>query len=963
MSLDHPDAPRSGRWATLERLYHEALTLDVGLRKAFLIAGCAGDDALLAEVESLLAHDGGAAFLETPAPMVDEPSGLSPGTVIGSYEVVESIGEGGIGEVYRARDHKLERDVAIKIIPLAFSAEPDRLARFEREARMLAALNHPHIGAIYGVEEFAGGEALVLEFVEGETLAHMLGKERRRGGGLPLHDVILIAKQIATALEAAHDRGIVHRDLKPANIKIAPGRHVKVLDFGLAKAADAVRVDGAADVSLAGDGLSAGLILGTAAYMSPEQARGQATDKRTDIWAFGCVVYELLTGRRAFAGETMSDTIASVLTGEPDWTALPAATPPGVMQLLQRCLTKDPFHRLRDIGDARIALETNEHAARPTPPGGHSRWWPGRLVTAAVLTAVVVGVMGLWGVLRSPSTTPAPPQVVRFSVMPPPGTRFLHTVATTFPALSPDGTQLALIALTPPRSTAIWLRPIAGLDARLLPGTEGASSMFWSPDGREIAFFSGDQLKRISVAGGAAIMICRVPAAPSNGTWSSDGTILFASLVGDGIFRVSSAGGTPASIVTPDASLDEQVVWPSFLPDGKRFLYLSQRANSTGYIMLSEPGGRAPRPVTAAISNVQWIEPGYLVFAQEGVLVAQRFEDASGQISGPPIPIAERVDLFLSTGRALFTASRTGTIAYDSFANVARLEWIDRKGRELGTVAGAGNYLTVRLSRDDRTALFQRTKASTGTWDVYTADLTRGVETQVTLDPGSEAYPVWMPDERDILFGDGRNGGTLNLALKHFDSGIEDRLLPAGPQRRPMDVRGDTVLYTERSLEGTLDVWRFELSNPEGRTRLFGSPAHEADPRFSPDGRAMTFTSDVAGRFEVWIAPFPPTGGRVQVSSAGIYPGVDLQQGARWSRDGREILYVAADRRLMSVPVRTTPRIEVGTPVPLFETGARAWEDFAVSGDGQRFLAVVPQALAGEQPLTVIVNWTADSKP
>jgi len=252
----------------------------------------------------------------------------------------------------------------------------------------------------------------VLEFVEGETLAHMLGKERRRGGGLPLHDVILIAKQIATALEAAHERGIVHRDLKPANIKIAPGGQVKVLDFGLAKAADAVRVDGAADVSLAGDGLSAGLILGTAAYMSPEQARGQATDKRTDIWAFGCVVYELLTGRRAFAGETTSDTIASVLTGEPDWTALPAATPPGVMQLLQRCLTKDPFHRLRDIGDARIALETSEHAARPTPPGGHSRWWPGRLVTAAVLMAVVVGVMGLWGVLRSPSTTPAPPQVV-----------------------------------------------------------------------------------------------------------------------------------------------------------------------------------------------------------------------------------------------------------------------------------------------------------------------------------------------------------------------------------------------------------------------------------------------------------------------------------------------------------------------------------------------------------------------
>ncbi len=957
MSSDSPDATRSPRWLEIERLYHEALALEDAARQPFLLARCAGDDALLGEMQSLLAHDGGAAFLENPAVMGRATPRLPKGTVIGPYEVAEPIGEGGMGEVYRAHDRKLQRDVAIKIIPAAFSADPDRLARFEREARVLAAVNHPHIGAIYGVEEFGGALALVLEFVEGETLAEMLDTDRRLHGQLAIPTVVALARQLATALEAAHERGIVHRDLKPANIKMTPEGKIKVLDFGLAKAGGTERPVAAADLSSATDGLTAGLILGTAAYMSPEQARGQTTDKRTDIWAFGCVVYELLSGRAAFAGDTISDTIACVITGEPDWTLLPAATPPALLQLLNRCLTKDPFHRLRDIGDARIALEAVDDDAGPAPDSTRrSSRRLERLAAAAVGIAFLAIAVAVWGWVRSPAS--APPHVVRFSLLPPPGTRFLHTVATTFPALSPDGTQLALLALAPPRSTAIWLRPIAGLEARLLPGTEGASSMFWSPDGREIAFFAGGQLKRINIAGGAAIVICRVPAAPSNGTWSSDGTILFASLVGDGIFRVSSAGGTPASIVTPDASRDEQVVWPAFLPDGKRFLYLSQRANSTGYIMLSEPG-RVPRPLIAAISNVQWIEPGYLVFAQEGVLVAQRFDDASGQISGPPIPIADRVDLFLSSGRALFTASRSGTIAYDSFANVARLAWIDRQGHELASVADPGDYLTVRLSRDDRTALFQRTRAGIGTWDVYTADLIRRVETRVTSDPGSEAYAVWMADDRDILFGDGRNGGTLNLARKHFDSGIEDRLLPAGPQRRPMDVHGDTVLYTERSLEGTLDVWKFELSNPEGRTRLFGSSANEADPRFSPDGRAMTFTSDVSGRFEVYVAPFPPSGGKLQVS-AGIYPGVDLQQGARWSRDGRELLYVAADRWLMSVPVRTGPRIEVGIPSPLFDTGARAWEDFAISSDGQRFLAVVPQALAGEQPLTVIVNWTAD---
>jgi len=958
VSSQDADRARPARWRAIDRIYHDALALDGAEREAFLTSACAGDAALLADVQSLIEHDGEAAFLDTPAMITRGTSGLPAETVIGPYVVEEQIGAGGMGEVYRARDRKLQRDVAIKIIPQVFSADGDRLARFEREARILGSLNHPHIGAIYGVEEFADAQALVLEFVPGETLAQVLTVRRRARGGLPAAQVIVIARQIAAALEAAHERGIVHRDLKPANIKVTPSGQVKVLDFGLAKpaAAGPLFAD-AGDVSDAG--LTAGLIVGTAAYMSPEQARGQPADKRTDIWAFGCVVYELLTGRAAFAGDTIPDTIAKVLTGEPDWTALPPTTPGPLTQLLEQCLAKNPSHRLRDIGDAQFALDSSSEAVPRSHPARRSRWSPARAIAAVVLAVAVLasGFAAGWR-SRSPAIPLAP--VVRFSVLPPPGHRFVHTVATNFPALSPDGTQLAFIAVAPPRPPAIWLRPLGAVDARLMPGTEGASSMFWSADGRAIAFFAGGQLKRIDIAGDAAVVICRVPAAPSFGTWSADGTILFASLIGDGIFSVPSAGGTPQSIVAPDPAVNEQVVWPFFLPDGKRFLYLSQRSNSTGFIMLGERG-RASSPVVAALSNAQWVDPDYLIYAQEGVLVAQRFDEATARVAGPPIPIADSVNLFLSTGRALFTASRTGTIAYHSAANVARLAWIDRLGREVGTVAGAGDYLTVRLSPDGTTALFQRTRPGIGTWDLYTADLLRNVEARVTSDQGSEAYPLWMPDGRGILFADGRNGGTLNLARKNFDTGAEDQLLPPGPQRRPMDIFGDTLLYTERSIEGTLDIWRMSLSGPVNRSRLFGSTSNEAEPRFSPDGRAMTFTSDESGRYEVYVAPFPPRGGKRQVS-AGIYPGVDLQQGARWSPDGRQLFYVAADRRLMSVAVRTTPHIELGNPLALFETEPRGWENFAVSPDGMRFLAVVPQTLAGEQPLSVVVNWTADAK-
>jgi len=539
---------------------------------------------------------------------------------------------------------------------------------------------------------------------------------------------------------------------------------------------------------------------------------------------------------------------------------------------------------------------------------------------------------------------------------------FFHNVATTFLALSPDGSQLAFVAYAPPGPLHVWLRPISGLEARVVPGTEGALSVFWSPDGRSLAFFAGGKLKRIDLPGGAAVPVCDVPALSAFGTWSTDGTILFASFVGDAIFSVSSAGGSPEAIVRPDRARGERVVWPSFLPDGKRFLYLSQLPNITGQLMLGARG-RAPRPIASAVSNVQWVDPDYLVFAQEGVLVAQRFDQATERIVGAPVSIAEPVDRFLTSGRAMFTTSRNGAIAYHSSANVARLIWVDRSGKEVGAVGAPGNYLNVRLSPDGGSVAFDRTKPGIGTWDLWTIDLARGVETRLTSDPGSEAFPVWMSDGRTILFADeSHSNTTLNLARKRLDTGVEDQLLPIGTQqRRPIDVSpdGHTLLFTERTPLGTFNILMLPLDGTAKPSALFASRFNEADPRFSPDGRSISFTSNESGQFEVYVAPVPSTGGKTLVS-AGISIGSDYEGGARWSHDGRELFYVSNDRRLMAVPVRTKPTLEVGTPVPLFTFQGRAWTDFAVSADGKRFLAVVPQAFAGEQPLTVILNWTAE---
>jgi hypothetical protein len=564
-----------------------------------------------------------------------------------------------MGAVLRARDLTLHRDVALKLLPAGLSDDPERRARFAREARLLAALNHPNIAQVYGVEDSAAGPAIAMELVNGQTLRDLL-----RRGRLTVTDALSIAQQVATALDAAHERGIVHRDLKPANVMRTPEGVVKVLDFGLASSQAAGRDGDAGDTTQAVT--AQGVILGTPAYMSPEQARGQAVDRRTDIWAFGCVLFELFSGQPAFAGATTTDTLAGVIQREPAWEALPASTPPAVRRLMQRCLDKDPRRRLRDIGDALPELTSGTSvtpdglgAAAPVP---RRRPW---LIPGLAAATVVFGAMTTWLIVGDRSAEPAGTPI-RFSVSPPPGMALggaVPNIEASDLGVSPDGRTLAFIAAprgTPPR---IWIRPLADEAARALPGTEGAISLFWSPDGAAIGFFAGGQLKRVDAAGGAVVKICDVPVNVGlAGTWGADGVILFATVQGDRIARVSAAGGAPVAVIEPEqADPEDRIVWPMFLPDGRRFLYTRLRPGYRGQVMLADLSGRRA-PLVDALSRALWIDPDWLLFVREGTLLAQHVDLDGGRAIGEPASVLGSVAFSTATGLANVAVSPTGVV-------------------------------------------------------------------------------------------------------------------------------------------------------------------------------------------------------------------------------------------------------------------------------------------------------------
>ncbi len=861
-----------------------------------------------------------------------------------------------MGEVYRAHDTKLGRDVAIKILPGAFTADPDRLSRFEREARVLAALNHPHIAAIYGIEETAGVRGIVLELVDGETLAHRL--HRQGGAGLPVVDALAVARQIADALDAAHERNIVHRDLKPANIALTRDGVVKVLDFGIAKTVDREALDPGPTSTSQQTGH--GVILGTAAYMSPEQARGLAIDKRTDIWAFGCVLFELLSGAAPFSGATMTDTLAAVLEREPNWRALPPATPASVARLLRRCLQRDLKSRLRDIGDVRSDLAADD-PGDAGPAHTQSARWTRRssLVVSAVLLAVVAASVWIGTLVRPRSSPPVPPHgPIRFTVMPPEGTTFSGDAERTFLALSPDGTQLAFVARSEGGAARIWLRPISAVDARPVPGTDGANSLFWSPDGGSVGFFAGNKLKRINLSNLAAFVICDVPENIGlYGTWGINNEILFASVEGDAIYSVpTTASGTKVAVVERDLSRGEsRVHWPWFLPDGKRFFYLARLKDGSGHLMLGERG-RPSRTIMPLVSAVQWVDPDYLVYAREGTLVGQRFDLRTERAIGEPFGIADAVGYQFSTGRTMYTTSRTGTVAYQQRRSqpAARLVWVDRGGRELGPVAPLGMYQNVRLSPDGGTILFQRIQPELGTFDIWTWDAARGTETRLTSDPGSEAMAVWLRDGRSIAFMADR-GGSPHLFRKDLVTGAEEELLPEGRLQQPLDASpdGKSLLYAERTLRGNYDILMLPFTKPATPTPIAQSRFDESYARISPDGRAIALHSNESGQYALYVAGIPVAGTKEPVPSGGTL--------IRWAFAGAELLYLTADGRLFSMTVKTEPSLELGPPRVLFQLKpGTTWADFDVSSDGTRFLGAVAEGLVRQQPVTLVLNALAE---
>jgi Tol biopolymer transport system component/tRNA A-37 threonylcarbamoyl transferase component Bud32 len=844
---------------------------------------------------------------------------LQPGARLGPYEILSAIGAGGMGDVYRARDTRLDRTVAIKILREAHS---DVNPRFAREAKAIAALAHPHICTLFDIGHEGDTDYLVMEFLEGETLGARLMR-----GPLPLDQALKTAIEIGGALDLAHHAGIVHRDLKPSNVMLTKAG-TKLLDFGLAKLVAAGPGSMTMPVTVQTATVH-GTIVGTLQYMAPEQLEGREADPRTDLFAFGAVLYEMVTGRRAFDGTSQSSVIAAILETDPPSirTAQPLA-PPVLDRVVSKCLTKDPEARWRTLEWTRTTA---------------------LVALAAVVVVLAVALGAFFGAGRGTQHETS----VRFSVSPPVGAAFVHSFEDIFLALSPDGSQLALVATAPAGPTRIWLRPLSAFDPRPVEGTEGATSLFWSPDGRSLAFFADGKLKRVDLRGNAVMTLCDLPQGSGfTGTWGADGRILFAPVATDAIFSVTSTGGTPAAAVRQNESRGENYVqWPRFLSDGRRFVYIARLQDGSRELMLVEPG-KAPRPVLPVASNVEWIDPDYFVFARrDGTLVAQRIDLSSVRVVGEPLLIAQSVDYFYGPGRAVFTVSRNGNVAYQP-QQTQQMMWIDRAGRDREAVAQPGEeYAGLRLSPDGGALLFSRLQAGTGSLDLWTFDLRRGVETRLTSDRGNELSGPWLPDGRSVAFVADRGRPPPHLFRKDLATGVEVEWLPAGEFQVADDVSpdGTTLVFSERT-RGEWNLSLLALTGSHARSPLFPTPLNAKEARFSPDGRFVAFVSGDSRRPEVYVVPFP-TGAKVRVSSEG-------GASPRWSRDGHELFYLSSDGHLVAVPVRTRPSLELGTPVSLFMSGDMAKRgDFDVSPDGKRFIAVVP---GSETPVAVIQHWTPD---
>ncbi|MEO7794993.1 MAG: protein kinase [Thermoanaerobaculia bacterium] len=881
---------------------------------------------------------------------------LAPGTRLGPYEIAAKVGEGGMGAVYKALDPRLGRSVAIKVLPEGLIATADQRARFDREARAISALSHPHICTLFDVGREGETDFLVMEYLEGETLADRLLK-----GRLPLDQAVRSGIEIAGALAQAHRLGLVHRDLKPANVLLT-GSGVKLLDFGLAKrqaaplqilsrsavAAELTQVVSAEPLTVEG------MLVGTPQYMSPEQIEAREADTRADLWAFGCVLYEMLSGRRAFSGDNPPAVIAAILQSEPErLAALAPSLPPALDRLVRSCLVKNRETRWQSAHDAALLLqEIARSGAEPTPPapaGVRTRGarWPLLALGAAALLAGA----GIAALLHRPAASAA--AEVRLHIAPPQGEEFFSSFDSLSLAVSLDGRQLAFVTVGERAESRIWLRQIDEIEARPLPGTEGARSLIWSADGRSLAFFGGGKLKRLDLGTEAPVAICDTPSGTGfAGTWGAENQILFSGVQGDAIYSVSALGGTPEKIVEPDAQRNEaRTKWPWFLGDGRRFVYLSRDTQLTSSLMLVEPG--KPRRVVAPLeSRVAFLAPDVMAFARDGVLVGQKFDPASARLLGAPYSIAPAVRFFFSPGWAGFAASPAGTAFLLSEDSVYRLRWMDRTGKPLGEVGPPGGYSSLDVSPDGHSVLVERMQPEVGSYDIWQIDLERGVETRLTSERGADIAGRWLPDGKSIVYSAQRPLGP-NMVRRDLASGREQDLLSRSTFQVATSISRDgrRLLFRERGDDGKPRAWVLNLEGEMHPQQLFTTAGQEDQMRFAPDGDAFAYLSDETGAFEVYVSSLANRNEKVRISTGGASL-------VRWSRSGEEILYLTADRRMLAVPVRFSPRLELGLPVELFRLAEHAaWRDFDVSPDGSRILAIVRERSGGAQPATAILNW------
>jgi eukaryotic-like serine/threonine-protein kinase len=918
---------------------------------------CGGDAALVEEVLSLLeAHAAAGSFAEQPAidamaaldssRTADRAPAMAAGFEFGTYRILGPLDAGGMGEVYRALDTRLHREVAVKVLPAALSDDPERVARLEREARLLAALNHPYIATIHGLDVTGGRHAIVMEMVDGPTLA-----DRLSHGPLALDLALELARQIAEALEAAHEKGIIHRDLKPANIKLTAAGTVKVLDFGLAKATLSDEGDVSVPLMTAGAGSREGLAAGTPGYMSPEQAHGQRVDARSDVWAFACVLYEMLTGHQTFGGTTIAETSTAILESQPDWERLPADVPTGVRRLLRRCLQRDARERLHHIADVRIELED---AIDGDPDGkvlamlaaANHRRTRVLALTTALLALALVAVLTAWFLRRSVNA----PELRVVEITTP------RTADPFSFAISPDGRRLAFVAERDGQPT-LWVRDLDAANARALPATEGARRPFWSPDSRSIAFFMNSDLRRVDARGGAPQTITYVLAG-TMGTWGLDGTILFSSTASPSLRRVDAAGGSVAVATTPRAESTGHR-HPQFLPDGRHFLFFAGGPDAVRGVYLGTLGSADVTRLVASDTQGAYVAPGWLLFIRQGTLWAQRFDLGQRTMTGEPTAVADSVAFEPIDGTGAFSTSDAGALTYRAGRpTMTRLAWFDRSGHPRGTVGSFEQIgLTgLRLSPDGRRIAVERSLQNET--DVWLLDSARQTRFTHGSDGTLSRLPLWSPDGAGITFESVHANSVTLSAKPSAADGPEDVLFASPDVKVPCDWSPDgrfLAYYVPNPKSGT-DLW--VLPRDTRVPILFlGTEANELWGQFAPNGHWMAYQSNETGRYEIYVRPFPSGGGPTLISTAGgVYP--------RWSRDGKELYFIAPDATMMAVSIRATATtIDAGAPAVLFQThrlggGSNVigrGHQYDVAADG-RFLINVDAELSAS-PITLLLNW------